>query len=69
MCQVLVVHPAEDRWTPVEVTRPFFDRLTVDKQLVLLDGCGHLPYEQPGLAQLEQAVARFSDRTASGERA
>lgn len=60
-CPVLLTHPGADRWTPVDVTRPFFERIAAPKELVLLDNAGHLPVEQPGLAQLEHAVGRFID--------
>ena len=59
VCPVLLVHPADDRWTPLAVSQPFFDRLGCDKELVMLEGCGHFPYEEPGVSQLRHAVARF----------
>lgn len=55
-CPVLLLHPEEDRWTPVSVSMPFFNRLAAPKQLVLLKGAGHIPIEQPGMAQLVAAV-------------
>ena len=56
-CPVLLAHPAEDRWTPVQLSRTFFDRIRAPKQLVMLEGAGHFPVEQPGLDQLTDAVA------------
>lgn len=56
---VLLVHPAEDRWTPVGVSRLFFDRIAAPKELLLLDGSGHFPVEQPGFRQLIEAAAGF----------
>lgn len=61
-CPVLLAHPADDRWTPLALSQTFFDRLTCDKRLVLLEGAGHFPIEQPGIQQLERAVADFVDR-------
>ncbi|GIJ79172.1 Lysophospholipase, alpha-beta hydrolase superfamily [Micromonospora phaseoli] len=58
-CPVLMTHPAADRWTPVELSRPFFDRIAAPKQLVLLEQAGHLPVEEPGLTQLGRAVGDF----------
>jgi alpha-beta hydrolase superfamily lysophospholipase len=58
-CPVLLAHPAEDTWTKVESSLLFFNRLKVNKRLVLLDNCGHFPVEQPGLAQFEVAVSDF----------
>lgn len=59
-CPVVLAHPADDRWTPVELSRPFFDRLAAPKELVMLEGCGHFPVEEPGVAQLEALVARIA---------
>jgi pimeloyl-ACP methyl ester carboxylesterase len=59
VCRVLLVHPAADLWTKVEASRLFFDRIKGSKQLVMLENCGHLPLEQPGLNQLEEAVSGF----------
>ena len=49
---MLLVHPAEDRWVKVDLSRIFFDRLKCDKQVVLLENAGHLPLESPGLQQM-----------------
>jgi hypothetical protein len=38
---------------------PFFDRLAVEKRMVMLDDCGHMPGEDPGLAQLARALRDF----------
>ena len=61
-CPLLLAHPAEDKWTPLAVSQPFFDRLACEKELVTLQGCGHLPYEEPGVSQLREAVGRFLSR-------
>ncbi|MGI8308467.1 hypothetical protein [Saccharopolyspora hattusasensis] len=47
-----LAHPAEDAWTPVELSRPFFDRLAGAKKLAMLPGAGHLPIESPGVHRL-----------------
>jgi alpha-beta hydrolase superfamily lysophospholipase len=58
-CPVLLVHPADDRWTDVSVTEPFFERLRVPKRVVMLDNAGHLPVEEPGATQLRGALLGF----------
>ena len=58
-CPVLLAHPAEDRWTSLEASRPVFDRLACPKQLVMLEACGHFPVEEPGLTQFEEAALAF----------
>ena len=60
-CPVLLVHPEEDRWTPVAVSMPFFDRIAAPKRLVLLQGAGHFPVEEPGVSQLVDAVRELID--------
>jgi alpha-beta hydrolase superfamily lysophospholipase len=59
LCPVLLAHPAADTWTTVEASRPFFDRIKGPKTLVMLENCGHFPIEEPGLSQLEEALAAF----------
>ena len=61
-CPLLLAHPADDKWTPLAVSQPFFDRLGCDKGLVMLEGCGHFPYEEPGVSQLREAVEEFLGR-------
>lgn len=56
--KITLVHPAEDRWTPPEVSIRFLDRIRGPKTLVLLEGCGHFPIEEPGVTQL---VATMED--------
>ena len=58
----LLNFPAE---MTIEASRPFFDRIKGPKELVLLENCGHLPIEEPGLSRLEEAVVAFL-RTLTG---
>jgi pimeloyl-ACP methyl ester carboxylesterase len=55
---VLVLHPAEDRMTPIELSREFVRRLP-DARLVELEGCGHFPVEEPGKGVLEHELTEF----------
>lgn len=63
LCPVLLVHPAEDRWTPVEISRMSFDKLKCQKELVMLENAGHYPIEDPGLTQLEDSIMEFLKRS------
>lgn len=64
---VLMVHPGDDRWTPLAISRPFFDRIPGRKELVVLENCGHFPTEAPGFEQLLAAVERLvTEAEASG---
>lgn len=59
-CPVLLAHPADDRWTPFSVSRPFFERMSgVKKRLVMLENAGHAPLEKPGVDQLREAILAF----------
>lgn len=59
ICPVLLAHPGDDRWTPVEISRLFFDRIKADKKVVILENAGHFPVETPGLQQLSESVIDF----------
>jgi alpha-beta hydrolase superfamily lysophospholipase len=54
---IVMAHPAEDRWTPLSISTPFFNRIASPKSLVLLEGCGHFPVEEPGVSRMMDAVA------------
>lgn len=62
LCPVMLAHPAADRWTTPEASLPFFERIKGPKELVMLENCGHLPIEEPGVSRLEQAVVAFLRR-------
>jgi alpha-beta hydrolase superfamily lysophospholipase len=56
---MLMLHPEDDRWTPVEVSRLFFDKIQALKKLRMLENAGHFPIESPGLQQLEEESINF----------
>lgn len=56
---VLLLHPGDDRWTPPELSRPFFERLGGEKRLVMLENCGHAPVEEPGLSTMRREFLAF----------
>lgn len=59
ICPLLLVHPENDYWTDVSLSRLFFDKLNCEKELVMLAKAGHLPIESQGLKQLETACINF----------
>lgn len=65
-CPVLMVHPADDRWTDVSVSDAFFDALPVIKHRVMLENAGHFPLEEPGTIQHDQAIAAFTSAIIEG---
>jgi len=58
-CPVLLAHGENDRWTPYEISRNFFDRIAGDKKFVLLERASHYPYEEPGFRQMQEAIEMF----------
>lgn len=59
-CPVLLTQPALDRWTPLHLSELVLDRITrVPVQKVMLDNAGHYPLEEPGLQQMQDAIAAF----------
>lgn len=58
-CPVLLVHPGEDRWTNIGLSKLFYDRLACEKETVILEGAGHFPIERLGLKQMEIACVEF----------
>ncbi|MBU43978.1 MAG: alpha/beta hydrolase [Spirochaetaceae bacterium] len=59
VCPVLMIHPGLDPWTPLEMSKEFYDRIPEKKRLVVLQGAGHLPYEEPGRTQMVRALKEF----------
>lgn len=59
-CPVLLTQPAADRWTPLHLSEPFLSRIArVKVETVMLENAGHYPMENPGLQQMEDAIADF----------
>jgi hypothetical protein len=60
------VHPGADDWTPTAMSRIAFDKVTGPKQFVELTNGAHAPLERPAYDELNKAILRFLDETASG---
>lgn len=65
-CPVLLVHPGDDRWTDIALSRRFFDRLGTEKRMVVLENCGHFPLEEPGMDQMRDATLQFLSALTAG---
>ncbi|MDR2961667.1 MAG: alpha/beta hydrolase [Stenotrophomonas sp.] len=62
-CPVLLTQPAEDRWTPLHLSTPLLSRISkVSVETVMLENAGHYPMEEPGLRQMDEAIAAFTQR-------
>lgn len=58
-CPVLFMHPEKDTLLSFENSKPFFDKLACNKELVYLTNCGHIPIEEPGVTEMEAAMDHF----------
>ena len=58
----MLVHPGEDQMTDIAFSRRFFDRLAAAKEMVVLEGAGHWPIEEPGATQMFEAVRSFLEQ-------
>lgn len=65
LCPVLLVHPENDMWTPVKISKMFLDKIAAEKELKILENAGHFPIESPGLQQLEEYVIKFINKCLS----
>jgi len=60
VCPILLTQPACDQWTPLHLSKPFLERIhLVPVNTVMLENAGHYPLEQPGLAQMVDAIDHF----------
>lgn len=55
----VLTQPAQDRWTPLPLSQPVMQQLTVPNETVMLDHGGHYPVEAEALAQLLSSSIRF----------
>lgn len=53
---VLLLHPGDDRWTPMEFSVNYLNRLPVEVRFTELPGAGHFPVEEPGFQVLLDEV-------------
>ena len=66
VCPVLLTQPADDRWTPLELSTPTLEKIAkVSVTTVMLENAGHYPVEQPGLDQMVNAISSFVEKVAS----
>lgn len=62
ICPVLLAHPGQDRWTPLKLSKLFYDRFKCEKGLIILENAGHFPIEEDAVTQLEYAVIQYINR-------
>jgi len=54
-----LLHPEQDNWTDLALSKIFFDRLACAKELQILEGAGHFPIEPIGLEKLVECCLNF----------
>lgn len=59
---LVLAHPRDDAWTPVELSLRVLDRIAAPTSLVMLRKCGHFPVEEPGVTDLVSAVLDLAAR-------
>ncbi len=59
LCPLLFLQPENDYIIPWSTSRPFYDALSCEKKMVVLENCGHIPLEKPGTDQMIEAVISF----------
>jgi alpha-beta hydrolase superfamily lysophospholipase len=58
-CDLLFLQPEKDTWTTLETSRPFYEKIKAKKKLVILENCGHAPYQENGLATMKTEIQNY----------
>ena len=67
-CPVVLAHPGEDRWTAMELSASYLRRITrVPTRLVVLEGAGHFPVEEPGHTELNRLLVDSLNRAGDSD--
>ena len=60
VCPILLTQPEKDRWTPIELSKHFLDRIKqVEVKIVLLPDGGHYPVEETALQTMHNEIVAF----------
>ncbi len=57
-----LLHPENDLWTTLSLSRLFYDRLKYEREVHLLTGAGHFPIEEQGLNALTEKAVAFIEK-------
>jgi alpha-beta hydrolase superfamily lysophospholipase len=58
----LFLQPEKDTWTTLATSKPFYDRISSEKSLIMLENCGHAPFEEPGVSTMKNAIQNFLNK-------
>lgn len=62
-CPLLLLHPELDKWVRIENSTSFYDKLKCDKSLEIINGAGHMPFEEFAINLIEKALENYIDKT------
>jgi alpha-beta hydrolase superfamily lysophospholipase len=65
---VTLIHPAQDRWTPPEMSLDFLRHIAAPTRHLPLEGCGHFPVEEPGLSRAVEVLREVLERVVGRNR-
>ena len=61
-CEILLFQPEMDYIIPWRFSAFFYNRLNCAKKVIFLEGCGHIPMEEPGINQLRNEACLFLEK-------
>ena len=61
-CPLLFLQPEKDKIIPWVLSKPFYDQLNCEKEVMFLTNCGHIPIEKPGTDQMKESALLFLER-------
>ena len=68
VCPILLTQPEQDKWTPLELSKPFLDKIShVKVKIVTLPGVGHYPVEGPALKKMYAEIVAFMENRQSNQ--
>ncbi|WMC93462.1 alpha/beta hydrolase [Kineothrix sp. MB12-C1] len=57
-----LLHPENDLWTSVSLSRLFYDKIECEKEIHMLKDAGHFPIEEQGLKTLQEKSLAFIEK-------
>lgn len=61
-CPLLFFQPEKDFIIPWKISKPYYDRLACEKEVIFLENCGHIPMEEPGIRTLHHKAVEFIEK-------
>ena len=61
-CPLLFLQPEKDHIIPWSMSKRFYEKLDCQKNVIILENCGHIPMEKPGLDQMKIGALNFLEK-------